>query len=114
MLHGVVYGQWRTDAQLRQPNQTPTGMMSNCSTVTLYSLRKEPPKTKQIWFADDGTDGGCLIGLRRWWDCIVERGPAYEYHPNPTKTCLLVGEEGVEMAKEVFQGTGISVTEDGK
>ena len=35
-------------------------------------------------------------------------------HPNPTKTCLLVGEKGAEMAKEVFQGTGISVTEDGK
>ena len=68
----------------------------------------EDDETKQVWFADDA------IRLRRWWDRIVERGPAYGYHPNPTKTCRLVGEEGVEMAKEVFQGTDISVTEDGK
>ena len=58
--------------------------------------------------------GGALTGLRKWWDLIVERGPAFGYFPNPTKTCLVVKEESAAMAKEVFQGTGISVTEEGK
>ena len=101
---------------------------------TLYSCRKEPHKemamyavaitplirsledqeTKQVWFADDATAGGCPTGLRKWWDLSVERGPAYGYYPNPAKTCLVVKEECTEMAKEVFQGTGISITEEGK
>ena len=42
----------------------------------------EDDETKQVWFADDATAGGRLIGLRRWWDRIVERGPVYGYHPS--------------------------------
>ena len=74
----------------------------------------EDVETKQVWFADDATAGGSILGLRRWWDRIVERGPAYGYHPNPAKTCLVVKKEKIEMAKKVFCGTGISVTEEGK
>ena len=74
----------------------------------------EDQETKQVWFADDATAGGCPTGLRKWWDLSVERGPAYGYYPNPAKTCLVVKEECTEMAKEVFQGTGISITEEGK
>ena len=74
----------------------------------------EEEKTKQVWFADDATAGGGLIGLRRWWDCIIENGPAYGYYPNPTRTCLVVKEENLEITKEVFQGTGISITGEGK
>ena len=69
---------------------------------------------KQVWFANDTTAGGGLTGLRKWWDRKVERGLAYGCYPNLTKTCLVVREESAEMAKEVLQGTGISVTEDGK
>ena len=79
------------------------------------SLNRETAlQIKQVWFADDATTGGALTGLRKWWDLIVKRGPANGYFPNPTKTCLVVKEESAAMAKEVFQGTGISVTEEGK
>ena len=61
----------------------------------------EDDETKQVWFADDATAGGRLTGLKRWWDRITEIGPAYGYHPNPTKTSLVVKEENVETAKEV-------------
>lgn len=38
----------------------------------------------------------------------------YGYYPNPAKICLVLKEEKMEMAKEVFQGTEISITEEGK
>ena len=74
----------------------------------------EDKATKQVWFANDATTGGVFTSLRRWWDHIVERGPAYGYYQNPIKTCLVVKEGSLEMAKEVFQGTGVSITEEGK
>ena len=74
----------------------------------------EDNETKQVWFADNATTGGGLTGLRRWWDHVVERSPAYGYYPNPIKTCLVVKEESFEMTEKVFEGTGVSVTEEGK
>ena len=57
-------------------------------------------EVKQVWFADDATAGGGLASLRRWWDLMVERGPAYGYYPNSTKTCLVAKEESIKMAKK--------------
>ena len=105
------------DTLLSQEGTTqgdPLAMAMYAIAITPLIRSLEDEETKQVWFADDATAGGSLLGLRRWWDRLVERGPAYGYHPNPAKTCLVVKEEKVEMAKEVFQGTGISVTEEGK
>ena len=105
------------DTLLSQEGTTqgdPLAMAMYAIAITPLIRSLEDEETKQVWFADDATAGGSLLGLRRWWDRLVERGPAYGYHPNPAKTCLVVKEEKVEMATEVFQGTGISVTEEGK
>ena len=70
-----------------------------------------------MWFADDAIAsrrkylGSKMVGSYRY---LVERGPAYGYHPNPAKTCLVVKKEQIKMAKKVFRETGISVTEEGK
>ena len=82
--------------------------------ITPLITSLEEDEAKQAWFADDATAGRGLTGLMRWWDLIAERGPDYGYHPNPTKTCLVVKEESTTIAKKVFQGTGISVIEEGK
>ena len=108
-----IYG----DTLLSQEGTTqgdPLAMAMYAIAITPLIRSLEDEETKQVWFADNATAGGSLLGLRRWWDCLVESGPAYGYHPNPAKTCLVVKEEKMEMAKEVFQGTGISVTEEGK
>ena len=105
------------DTLLSQEGTTqgdPLAMAMYAIAITPLIRSLEDEETKQVWFADDATAGGSLQGLRRWWDRLVNRGPAYGYHPNPAKTCLVVNEEKMEMAKEVFQGTGISVTEEGK
>ena len=80
-------------------------------TVAITPLIKilEDDETKQVWFADDATAGGGLTDLKKWWDLIVKRGPAYGYCPNPTKTCLVVKDEYAARAEEVFQRSSFIV-----
>ena len=68
---------------------------------------------KQVWFADDGTGADKVDALRKWWDMLVEKGPAYGYFPKPTKTWLIVKEDKLEEAKRMFKDTGIKITSDG-
>jgi len=100
--------------QERTTQGDPLTMAMYAMAITPLIRSLENQKTKQVWFADDATAGGCPTGLRKWWHLIVERGPAYGYYVNPAKTCLVVKEECTELAKEVFRGTGISITEEGK
>ena len=105
------------DTLLSQEGTTqgdPLAMAMYAVAITPVIRSLEDDEIKQVWFAYDAAAGGGLAGLRRWWDLIFEKGPAYGYYPNPTKTCLVAKEENIEMAKKVFQGTGISVTEEGK
>ena len=70
--------------------------------------------TKQVWYADDATAGGSLNHLKAWWDRISAIGPDYGYYPNASKTWLVVKEANLEEATALFQGTGISITFEGK
>ena len=65
---------------------------------------------KQVWYADDSAAGSSLERLRRWWDLLEEIGPHYGYFPNGSKTYIVAKPEVAETAKEVFQGTGISIS----
>ncbi len=67
----------------------------------------------QVWFADDSAAGGRLRALRRFWDILVEHGPAYGYFPKPSKTFLVVKSECHAEAEEMFAGTGIQLTSSG-
>lgn len=68
----------------------------------------------QAWFADDATAGGELSKLRKWWDQLACRGPDYGYFPNAAKTWLIVGEDNLERAKDIFHDSGIAITTSGK
>ena len=70
--------------------------------------------TKQAWFADDASAAGDLHALRRWWDHLIRIGPEYGYYPNAPKTWLIVKEESYVHAQEVFRGSGVSITKEGK
>jgi hypothetical protein len=63
----------------------------------------------QAWYADDAQAGGCLLELRRWWDVLVRCGPAFGYFPQPSKTYLVVKQNKLEEAKEIFKGTGVKI-----
>ena len=68
---------------------------------------------KQVWFADDGTGADKLEALKKWWDVLLEKGPAYGYFPKPSKTWLIVKDKKLEEAKLTFKKTGVKITSDG-
>ena len=45
---------------------------------------------------------------------ILLVGPGYGYFPNPSRTCIIVKEGMHDAAASAFEGTGISITSDGK
>ena len=57
---------------------------------------------------------GELHALRRWWDHLVQIGPDYGYYPNAPKTWLIVKEEALSLDQIVFEGSGVSITKEGK
>lgn len=63
---------------------------------------------------DDATACGSLKGLRSWWDKLTSEGPGFGYFPNPSKTCIIVKDGLHDAAISAFQGTGVSITSDGK
>ena len=76
--------------------------------------RLSSESTKQTWYADDAAACGNLTHLRSWWDQLIDFGPTYGYHPNASKTWLIVKEEKFEEATTAFEGTGVSITQEGK
>ena len=67
----------------------------------------------QVWYADDSAAGSNLE-VRRWWDMLEGIGPNYGYFPNGSRTFIVVKPELVETANEIFQGTGISISTEGR
>ena len=68
----------------------------------------------QVWYADDATAGGKLTNLRSWWDQLVQCGHEYGYHANANTTWLVVKEEHLTQAKELFADSGVQITADGR
>ena len=81
-------------------------------TPLIYRLTEE--KLKQVWFADDASAAGKLVGIRNWWNNMTKIGPEYGYFPNASKTWLIVKEEHLEEAKQLFQDTGVKISYDGE
>ena len=65
---------------------------------------------KQIWYADDGSDGGRLTALKTWLDRLTHTGPPA--FPNAGKTWLAVKPEHKEEAISLFDETRIKITDD--
>ena len=55
-----------------------------------------------------------MLMTQRWWNLLNDIGPRYGYFPNGAKTHILVKPEYVEKAKRIFEGTTITISEDGK
>ena len=63
----------------------------------------------QAWYADDAAAAGSTANIRCWWDMITKAGPMFGYYPNALKTHLIVKQEYVQLAKDLFEGSGIKV-----
>ena len=95
----------------------PLTMVMYAVAITPLIQRLEDEKSSKsgmVWYTDDATAGGNLSNIKAWWNSLSEIGPDYGYYPNALKTWLIVKEEHLENAKKVFQGTGISITAEGR
>ena len=88
-------------------------MYAIATTPIMHKLDKLS-QVKQVWFADDASVGGQLHRLKHWWDKIEEIRPDLGYHANATKSWLIVKEEHVALAAELFQGTDGQITMKGQ
>ena len=80
----------------------------------IHQLRHSFPTVQQVWYADDATSSGSCSDLRAWWDQLQQLGPIFGYHPNSSKTYLVVKEEHEEKAKALFADTNVHITIHGK
>ena len=69
---------------------------------------------RQAAYADDLAGCGTIDQLKRWWDIVVQFGPYLGYHAKPSKSWLIVKAEHKAYAENVFAGTGLQITTDGK
>ena len=58
--------------------------------------------------------GGSLENVRKWREELNHHDPGVGYFSNPVKTVLLTKQEFLPRAKEIFSGTGMSITTEGK
>jgi hypothetical protein len=73
-------------------------------------LKEEFPSVKQPWYADDAGAGGHFTELRAFMERLQEIGPAYGYHPEPTKSILVVRAHNLVSARSEFKDLGFQVT----
>ena len=69
---------------------------------------------KQVAFADDISGVGKLLFLRIWWDLVNKYGPLLGYFPKASKSWLIVKPDHFEAATDMYKGTGINITDEGR
>ena len=80
----------------------------------LIILKRDSPLVKHVAYADDIGGGSRLEHIRKWWDKIQEFGPYLGYFPKASKSWLVVKEGKLEEARNVFDGTGVNITIEGR
>ena len=70
-------------------------------------------RVRHVAFADDLGGAGELMHLRNW-NNVVTFGPLLGYHPNASKSWLVVKPIEEEKARQIIEGTNIKVTTEGK
>ena len=92
----------------------PLAMAMYAIAITPLIRQLEDDAIKQVWYADDAAAGGKLAPLKAWWNHVVNQGPDYGYHPNASKTWLIVKESKLEEASKIFRDTGVAITVQGR
>ena len=83
-------------------------------TPLIDQLRSRCPDVHQVWYADDATGASTCRDLRAWWDDLSDQGPTFGYHPNASKTYLVVKQEHEVHATQLFADTDVHITIHGK
>ena len=59
----------------------------------------KPPDVTQPWYADDAGALGTFERLETYFDSLTRHGPGRGYHPDPTKSILIVRPKNIEAGK---------------
>jgi len=70
--------------------------------------------TKAVAYADDFTSAGTLIDIKRWWDTLCDIGPKFGYHPQASKSYLIVKEKFQNHAENIFIDSNVQLTVTGE
>ena len=66
------------------------------------NLKQEILDVTHPWYADDAGDLGTFARIETYFDSMTRQGPGRGYHPEPTKSVLIVCPKNLE-AKKVFE-----------
>ena len=55
-------------------------------------LKNKQPNLHQSWCADDASAAGSLQAIKLYFQELTEVGPKHGYHPEPSKSILIVRE----------------------
>ena len=83
-------------------------------TLLTWQLRSNCPDVHQVWFADNATGTSTCDNIKMWWDNLSQFGPTFGYHPNDSKTYLVVKQQHEATARQVFANCGVHITTQGK
>ena len=98
----------------------PTAMASYAIGLTpllkfLFDLIKEQHhNTKEVAYADDFTVAGKIKEIKEYWAVLTYIGPKYGYFPKAEKSFLIVKNQHVNLANEVFQHSNVKITTNGE
>ena len=67
-------------------------------------------RAQQCWYADDSAIAGSFETITKWFNKLLELGPAFGYLPEPTKSVLVVKPELLQQAEATFSHMGVAVT----
>ena len=82
--------------------------------VLQRKLSYQQTNVKNVTYADDKVGAGKIKDLKNWWCLLTSHGPPIGYHPNPSKSCLIVKPEKIEEAREIFNGTEVRIESEGE
>ena len=69
---------------------------------------------KEVAFADDFTVAGKLTSIRDYWGKLTVLGPKYGYFAKASKSYLIIKEDKLGEARNIFNDSTVNITIEGK
>ena len=69
---------------------------------------------KEVAFANDSTVAGKLTSIKDYWGKPAVLCPKYGYFPKASKSCLVVKEDKLGLARNTFNDSNVNITIEGK